>query len=196
METSATVLAEIDAAISNHCRHLTRKTCQEPIITLRGLSESGIQRYFEGWPVVLNQNGQKEPIVWEINSPEQLYTQLGKRQWHRYGIGCCKLHLRAGMILGRIILMVQPSFRAWYKRSERTKRTVLIIEYKVVALHESGRLELPVNCHYPDEEQERTKAIAVRAITEMHRQKFPLSARLLKLAGCATSEEIKRAENA
>eukprot|EP00965_Chrysotila_dentata_P257311 6212847-Pleurochrysis_carterae.AAC.1 len=62
IQTSATVLAEIDAAISNHCRHLTRETCQEPIKTLRGLSKSGIQRYSEGWPVVLNENGQKEPI--------------------------------------------------------------------------------------------------------------------------------------
>eukprot|EP00965_Chrysotila_dentata_P002925 94659-Pleurochrysis_carterae.AAC.1 len=48
---------EIDAALSLHCRHHTRECCQEPIITLRGLAASGVERYFSEWPMVRERDG-------------------------------------------------------------------------------------------------------------------------------------------
>eukprot|EP00965_Chrysotila_dentata_P129081 4266955-Pleurochrysis_carterae.AAC.1 len=43
VEPMETVMEEISAALSLHCRHQTRDCCQKPIMTLRGLSMSGVE---------------------------------------------------------------------------------------------------------------------------------------------------------
>eukprot|EP00965_Chrysotila_dentata_P117320 3877710-Pleurochrysis_carterae.AAC.1 len=50
VETKETVQQEVNASLSLHCRHSTKECSQEPVITLRGLSSSGINRYFSDWP--------------------------------------------------------------------------------------------------------------------------------------------------
>mmetsp|Transcript_11478 Transcript_11478/g.24594 ORF Transcript_11478/g.24594 Transcript_11478/m.24594 type:complete len:126 (-) Transcript_11478:1251-1628(-) len=51
------------------------------------------------------------------------------------------------MLAGRNLLIIQPPFKAWLNILAR-KRTTVVIEFKKVVLHESGRLELPPGCHY------------------------------------------------
>ena len=49
LEPAETARTEIYAQVLNHMR-LVPEACQEPIITLNGLSETGIRRFFRKWP--------------------------------------------------------------------------------------------------------------------------------------------------
>eukprot|EP00965_Chrysotila_dentata_P149708 4943479-Pleurochrysis_carterae.AAC.1 len=88
-----------------------------------------------------------------------------------------------GALLGHKVLMVQPPFRAWFRRAA-SSRTTLLIEFQRIVMHETGQQDLPPNCHYPDLEVQRTKGIAIKALKdEMKAAGFPLSPGLLALAG-------------
>eukprot|EP00965_Chrysotila_dentata_P062136 2058784-Pleurochrysis_carterae.AAC.1 len=78
--------------------------------------------------------------------------------------------------------MITPRFVAWLKRA-KSGRTSLVFEFKVVVVHESGQTDMPPNCHFPNEEQQRTKAVAIEAIKAMAELDFPLNSRLLALTG-------------
>eukprot|EP00965_Chrysotila_dentata_P226341 6195345-Pleurochrysis_carterae.AAC.2 len=75
-----------------------------------------------------------------------------------------------------------PPFRAWLKTS-KDSRTCLVMGFKVLALDEYGNLDLPTNCHYPDDEQARSKELAVMVLRSMIDQNFPVCSILVKLAG-------------
>eukprot|EP00965_Chrysotila_dentata_P126675 4188892-Pleurochrysis_carterae.AAC.1 len=47
--------------------------------------------------------------------------------------------------------MIQPHFKAWYKRGA-TGLTTLVMTFKVLVLTESGQLNFPPNCAYADED--------------------------------------------
>eukprot|EP00965_Chrysotila_dentata_P211684 6186588-Pleurochrysis_carterae.AAC.2 len=60
---------------------MSKQTAQEPLVTLRGLSESSIRRYFGSWsqtPAAQTQGA----VVWETSSPEKLYELMGENKWH------------------------------------------------------------------------------------------------------------------
>eukprot|EP00965_Chrysotila_dentata_P222420 6192957-Pleurochrysis_carterae.AAC.1 len=181
METHETVRVEIGASISSHCRYMSKQSAQEPLVTLRGLSESGVRRFFRSWPQTPAAQTQGA-VVWETSSPEKLYELMGESPWHKYSAGCVKLHVKMGALLGYKILMVQPPFRAWFRRAA-SSRTTLLIEFKLLVMHETGQLDLPPSCHYPDAELQRSKGIAVKALEQMRTTGFPLSPGLLKVAG-------------
>eukprot|EP00965_Chrysotila_dentata_P172330 5687703-Pleurochrysis_carterae.AAC.7 len=82
VETMATVQAEVNASLSLHCRHMTKECLQEPMVTLRGLAGSGIERYFCDW-------SSRKVRGATVSSPEQLHSLLAKKQWHRWSAGCC-----------------------------------------------------------------------------------------------------------
>eukprot|EP00965_Chrysotila_dentata_P067230 2225012-Pleurochrysis_carterae.AAC.3 len=89
---------------------------------------------------------------------------------------------------------MQHKFTAWLKRS-KTAKTQLVLEYKVVVMHETSAVDLPPNCHYPDAEQRRKKAIAVEALMKlMAYQDYPLSSGLLALAGITSGAGAARAQ--
>mmetsp|Transcript_5831 Transcript_5831/g.12742 ORF Transcript_5831/g.12742 Transcript_5831/m.12742 type:complete len:266 (-) Transcript_5831:3580-4377(-) len=185
-----TVQEELNALLSLHCRHMTKECSQEPIIRLRGLAASGIERYFEGWP----SRTAGGATIWEVLSPEELHVLLLRKQWHRWSAGCCKLHIKTGTAVGRNVLMIQPKFKAWLKRAANG-RTTVVIAFKVMVLTESdGQLELPPNCAYGDAEQARSKAVAMEALQTMCERRYPLSPGLLALVGKAPgSRELAEA---
>eukprot|EP00965_Chrysotila_dentata_P109826 3629191-Pleurochrysis_carterae.AAC.1 len=78
--------------------------------------------------------------------------------------------------------MVQPPFLAWLNRS-KVERTTLVIEFKIVKLHESGMLDWPPNCVYPEAERQRTLLVALKALAVMVERKPPVSADLCSLLG-------------
>eukprot|EP00965_Chrysotila_dentata_P093793 3100109-Pleurochrysis_carterae.AAC.4 len=61
-------------------------------------------------------------------------------------------------------------------------------------MHETGELDLPPNCHYPDLEVVRLKGTAVKALEEMKYAGFPLCPGLLALAGESQSSQTIKAE--
>eukprot|EP00965_Chrysotila_dentata_P113930 3767073-Pleurochrysis_carterae.AAC.1 len=69
--------------------------------------------------------------------------------------------------------MMQPNFKAWYKRSIHFGRTTLVIAFKVLILTESGQLEVPQNCASADADLARSKAVANSAIKDMAAKKYP-----------------------
>eukprot|EP00965_Chrysotila_dentata_P075030 2478554-Pleurochrysis_carterae.AAC.1 len=83
VEPMATVMEEINAALSLHCRHMTRECSQEPIITLRGLAATGIQRYFADW----QSRSAGGATIWEVTAPETLHRLFQAKQWHRWSAG-------------------------------------------------------------------------------------------------------------
>eukprot|EP00965_Chrysotila_dentata_P173839 5738838-Pleurochrysis_carterae.AAC.1 len=181
METHETVRMDIGASISSHSRYISKQSAQEPFVTLRGLSESGVRRNFRSWPQKPAPQTQGA-VVWEASSPEKLYELMGESPCHKYSAGCVKLHVKMGALIGYKILIVQPPFRAWFKRAA-SSRTTLLIEFKLLVMHERGQLDLPPSCHYPDAELQRSKKISVKALKQMRTACFPLSPGLLKLAG-------------
>eukprot|EP00965_Chrysotila_dentata_P099781 3297330-Pleurochrysis_carterae.AAC.1 len=92
VEPLTTVQAEINSSLSLHCRHMTKKCSQEPVLTLRGLSASGIERYFEGWP----SRSVGGATIWEVNAPEKLHALFSQKRWHQWSAGSCKLHVKTG----------------------------------------------------------------------------------------------------
>eukprot|EP00965_Chrysotila_dentata_P041252 1368818-Pleurochrysis_carterae.AAC.1 len=83
---------EIDAALSLHCRYHTKEACQEPIVTLRGLSWSGVERYFADWPMDRSASS-RDTKVWSVTAPEALHRRLlQQKSWHKWSVGCGKLH--------------------------------------------------------------------------------------------------------
>eukprot|EP00965_Chrysotila_dentata_P087980 2904366-Pleurochrysis_carterae.AAC.1 len=58
------------------------------------------------------------------------------KRWHQWSVGCCKLHKKAGQAVGHAVLMIMPRFVAWMKRA-KSGRTSLVVEFKVVVVHES-----------------------------------------------------------
>eukprot|EP00965_Chrysotila_dentata_P022298 737521-Pleurochrysis_carterae.AAC.1 len=70
MEKHETVKAEINAGLSSHCRFMSKQTAQKPILTLHGLSESDIRRYFHQWPQVEEPKA-GGPTVWATTNPEK-----------------------------------------------------------------------------------------------------------------------------
>eukprot|EP00965_Chrysotila_dentata_P198074 6178575-Pleurochrysis_carterae.AAC.9 len=169
---------------------MTKECSHEPVVTLRGLSESGIEWYFRCW----RSRKVSEAITWKVTSPEELHIiRLAEKQWHCRSAGSCKLHVKTAALVGQNILMMQPILKAWYKRAA-PGRTTLVIALKVLVLTESGQLELPLNCAYADEEQARSKAIAVSAIQSICEKRYQLSSALQALAGNkADSQEMLEA---
>eukprot|EP00965_Chrysotila_dentata_P153874 5086086-Pleurochrysis_carterae.AAC.1 len=180
MEPYNTVKVEIGASISSHCRYISKQTAQELLVTLRGRSESGIRRYFGSWPQMPAAQTQGA-VVWETRLPEKLYELMGENNWHKYSAGCVKLQVKMGALLGHKVLMVQPPFRASFWRAA-SSRTTLLIEFKLIVMHETGQLKLPPDCHYPDLEVQRLKGIAIKALKGMKAASFPLSPGLPALA--------------
>eukprot|EP00965_Chrysotila_dentata_P112185 3708637-Pleurochrysis_carterae.AAC.1 len=95
VEPKATGRLEISAALSLHCGHNTREACQEPIMTLRGLSVSGVERYFADWQMEPNLST-ANTSVWMESSSEALHQKLMKKTWHKWSLGCGKLHVKSG----------------------------------------------------------------------------------------------------
>eukprot|EP00965_Chrysotila_dentata_P194062 6176126-Pleurochrysis_carterae.AAC.3 len=73
----------------------------------------------------------------EVSSPEKLFKLIDKSLWHQYSAGCAKLHLKMEALLGYKILVVQPPFRAYFRRAA-TSRITLLIEFKLLVMHETG----------------------------------------------------------
>eukprot|EP00965_Chrysotila_dentata_P056980 1890527-Pleurochrysis_carterae.AAC.1 len=88
--------------------------------------------------------------------------------------------------------MIQPRFVAWLKRA-KSWRTSLVVEFKVVVVHESGHTAWPPNFHFADTEARRTKAIAIEAIKHVAKKDYPLSVGLLQLAGVSTTWILAKA---
>eukprot|EP00965_Chrysotila_dentata_P076773 2534604-Pleurochrysis_carterae.AAC.1 len=127
---------------------------------------------------------------------------MEEQKWHKWSVGRCKLHVKAGAQLGYKFLMIQPPFKAWFRRAA-SGRTTLLIAFKLLVMHESGTLDLPPNCHYLKDEINRSKAIAVKTLKEMKFRGYPLSAGLLRLTGEPVSSffvrkalELERREKA
>eukprot|EP00965_Chrysotila_dentata_P063824 2114999-Pleurochrysis_carterae.AAC.1 len=60
---------EILAQIFNHLT-LAKSSQQEPIITLGGIAESGVRRFFAGWPRVAPEGA---TACWIVESPGSLH---------------------------------------------------------------------------------------------------------------------------
>eukprot|EP00965_Chrysotila_dentata_P236052 6201117-Pleurochrysis_carterae.AAC.1 len=75
-----------------------------------------------------------------------------------------------------------PPFTAWLNKT-KLGRLTLVLEFKVVILHETGQISWPPNCVYPEAAARRTQAVALKSLAEMVERKCPLSKGLWVLLG-------------
>eukprot|EP00965_Chrysotila_dentata_P257801 6213009-Pleurochrysis_carterae.AAC.4 len=105
---------------------MTKECSQEPVLTHRDLSASGVNRYFQGWP----SRTAGVATIWEVGAPEKLHALFMQKRRHQGSGGCCKLHVKTGARVGRNVLMMQLPFKAWHKHST-TGRISLVVELRV-----------------------------------------------------------------
>eukprot|EP00965_Chrysotila_dentata_P155998 5154848-Pleurochrysis_carterae.AAC.1 len=78
-------------------------------------------------------------------------------RWDARALGCCRLHTRVGERFPHHLLMAQPPFQAWLKRTRG--RVQLVLSFKLLVLTDTGVLATPPNCVYDQGSLERSKAL-------------------------------------
>eukprot|EP00965_Chrysotila_dentata_P066623 2206287-Pleurochrysis_carterae.AAC.2 len=79
------------------------------------------------------------------------------------------------------LLMAQPPFEAWMRRSRG--RVQLVISFRLLVLTDEGSLVLPSNCVYAQNDLEASKALGVRVLWKMAEEGMQLSSKFLLLLG-------------
>lgn len=180
LEPAETARTEIYAQVLNHMR-LVPEACQEPIITLNGLSETGIRRFFRKWPRKVEGGA----TVWKSEHPVELAKLLRLETVDRRSLGPCRLHVRGAEPHGHRLLMAQPPFTAWFKRSRASHRTQLLISFKLVVMTDMTDITPPPNCAYSDQDLQETMNFAMEHLSAMStsKKKIPLSPAFLRMLG-------------
>lgn len=120
-EPFSTTNQELLIAINNHLVHSSKGMLQEPVIVLRGLSLTGVTRFFTDLPVRCEAGA----LVAEIDLPAQM--KLLRLERHRGSrrnmLGNCKLQRKAFSRVARRMLVIGPPFVAWWDRMSRRVAT-------------------------------------------------------------------------
>ena len=143
LEPAQTVRAEIYAQLMNHIR-LVPSSAQEPVVAMNGISQSGVRRFFQGWPKKVELTA----TVWTCHSPKHLHSLLKlETVSSRRALGPCRLHVRGAEAHGHRLLMAMPPFTAWFNVS-RKGRTELRMSFKILVFQDTTDLTPPPVCDF------------------------------------------------
>jgi len=170
LEPAQTVRAEIYAQLMNHIR-LVPSSAQEPVVVMNGISQSGVRRFFQGWPKKVEHTA----TVWTCHSPKHLHSLLKlETVSSRRALGPCRLHVRGAEAHGHRLLMAMPPFTAWFNVS-RKGRTELRMSFKIMVFQDTTDLTPPPACDYSNRTLQQTEHYAMGVLQEMSKRGYNLS---------------------